>query len=181
MTPQQLADAVAQESPQNDANVAGKVISDYQWYFFASVDTSIEKFVEGTSVQISFPDSGTESYPATIVSVEINEDNTLAKVELVCDYTSGDVLSLEHTEAVITFKTYEGLKIPKTAIRIVDDQRGVYVKNGNIALFRVVTPIYENVTDILVPVETESGVNEVKLYDSVIVSGRDLYDGKIVS
>ena len=181
MTPQQLADAVAQESPQNDANVAGKVISDYQWYFFASVDTSIEKFVEGTSVQISFPDSGTESYPATIVSVEINEDNTLAKVELVCDYTSGDVLSLEHTEAVITFKTYEGLKIPKTAIRIVDDQRGVYVKNGNIALFRVVTPIYENVTDILVPVETESGVNEVKLYDSVIVSGRVLYDGKIVS
>src|SRR5699024_6169888 len=31
MTPQQLADAVAQESRQNDANVAGKVISDYQW------------------------------------------------------------------------------------------------------------------------------------------------------
>ena len=181
MTPQQLAEAVAQESPQNDAGVAGKVISDYQWYFFASVDSSLEKFVEGASVTLSFPDSGEESYPATIVSVEVDDASKLAKVELVCDYTSGAVLSLEHTDAVITFRTYEGLKIPKSAIRVVDDQRGVYVKNGNIARFRIVTPIYESATDILVPLETEDGVNEVKMYDSVIVSGRDLYNGKIVS
>ena len=181
MTPVQLAEAVAQESPVNDGGVAGKVIGDYQWSFFASVSASAEKFVDGASVTITFPDADSEAYPAVVTSVETDEESGLAKVELTCDYTSGAVLSLEHADAVVTFATYEGLRIPKTAIRIVDDQRGVYVKNGNIARFRVVTPIYENETYILVPVDTESGVNEVQMYDSVIVSGRDLYNGKIVS
>ncbi len=181
MMPAQLAETVAQESPANDDLTAGKVIQDYEWYFFATVDAASNRFVEGASVTISFPDASSESYPATVVGVTLDEEAGLAKVELSCDYTSGVVLSLEHTDAVITFKTYEGLLIPKSAIRIVDDQRGVYVKTGNLARFCAVTPIYESETEILVPLETEDGVNEVRMYDTVIVSGRDLYDGKIVS
>lgn len=181
MTPSQLAETAAQESPENDALTVGKVIQDYEWYFFATVDAASNRFVEGASVTISFPDVSDESYPATVVGVTLDEEAGLAKVELSCDYTSGTVLRLEHTEALITFKTYEGLLIPKSAIRIVDDQRGVYVKTGNLARFCAVTPLYESETQILVPLETEDGVNEVRMYDTVIVSGRDLYDGKIVS
>ena len=181
MTPSELQEAVAQESPENDAIVAGKVIGDYQWTFFACVSASAEKFVDGASVTLSFSDSEEDSYPAVITGVEADAETGLVKVELSCDYTSGVVLGLEHADAVITFKTYEGIRIPKSAIRIVDDQRGVYVRTGNIARFCAVTPIYENNTEILVPLTPEEGVNEVRLYDSIVLSGRDLYDGKIIS
>ncbi len=60
---------------------------------------------------------------------------------------------------------------------------GVYVKYGNLARFRRITVLYEDKKSgyILVPLNGASGAaNEVKMYDEVIVSGNNLYDGKLL-
>lgn len=60
---------------------------------------------------------------------------------------------------------------------------GVYVKYGNLARFRRITVLYEDKTSgyILVGLGGAVGTdNEVRMYDEVIVSGNDLYDGKLL-
>lgn len=60
---------------------------------------------------------------------------------------------------------------------------GVYVKYGNLARFRRITKLYEDPKTgyILVALDGALGTdNEVRMYDEIIVSGMDLYDGKLL-
>ena len=83
MTPMQLQEALQQPVQEN---CAGKIISDYRWRFFALVDAEqAEKFSEGADVTVSFPKVSQESVPASIVSIQLDEDAGIAKVELLCD------------------------------------------------------------------------------------------------
>lgn len=79
------------------------------------------------------------------------------------------------------FKTYEGIRIDKAALHIVNGQRGVYVKYGNLQRFLKITTLYENDSYILVPEDGKLGsANEVRLYDEIIVQGTNLEDGKLL-
>ena len=181
MSPAELKDALAQPSQTNDANVAGKLILDYRWRYYGLVtQKQAEKFVEGTRVEISFPNVSAESVPTTVVNVTVDEENGTAKVELLCDYINETVVTLEHEKADITFATYEGIRIDRQALHIVEGQNCVFVKYGNLVYQKNITILFENEDYILVPSKTTTGENEVKLFDEIVVRGTDLYDGKIL-
>ena len=181
MSPLDFAAAVKKPSPQCEATVAGKLIEDYKWRYFASVSIKqAAKFSEGAKVSISFAGQITNPVPATVVSIVTDEENNLAKVELVCDYINSDVVALEHTQATITFKEYEGIRIDKRALRIKDGVNGVFIKYGNVAYFRRIQILFENDTYMLVPLTVTAGENEVRLYDEIIVAGKNLEDKKIL-
>ena len=181
MSPAELKEALAQPSQTNDANVAGKLILDYRWRYYGLVtQKQAEKFVEGTRVEISFPNVSAESVPATVVNVTVDEENGTAKVELLCDYINETVVTLEHEKADITFATYEGIRIDRQALHIVEGQNCVFVKYGNLVYQKNITILFENEDYILVPSKTTTGENEVKLFDEIVVRGTDLYDGKIL-
>lgn len=60
---------------------------------------------------------------------------------------------------------------------------GVFVKYGNIARFRRVEILYENPESGYVLIAPDGSVgtdNEVRLYDEIIISGMELYDGKLL-
>ena len=64
---------------------------------------------------------------------------------------------------------------------------GVYVKYGNIARFCKIDPVDNDhplVTDsdyiLVLPKGTDGSVSQVRLYDEIIVSGQNLYDGKLL-
>ena len=81
----------------------------------------------------------------------------------------------------VDLKTYEGIRIDKAALHIVNGQRGVYVKYGNLQRFLKITTLYENDSYILVPEDGKLGsANEVRLYDEIIVQGTNLQDGKLL-
>ena len=77
----------------------------------------------------------------------------------------------------ILFSQYRGIKIPKSAIRIVDGEMGVYVKFSKLVIFKKVNPVYQDENYVILPLNVEEG-NEVELYDDIIVKGVNLYDGK---
>jgi hypothetical protein len=81
------------------------------------------------------------------------------------------------TDCEILFKQYRGIKIPKTAIHFVDGEMGVFVNYSNMVQFRKIDPMFEDENYVIVP-STPTASNQVKLYDSIIVKGRNLYDGK---
>lgn len=96
------------------------------------------------------------------------------------DYINETVVTLEHEKADITFATYEGIRIDRQALHIVEGQNCVFVKYGNLVYQKNITILFENEDYILVPSKTTTGENEVKLFDEIVVRGTDLYDGKIL-
>ena len=174
---------------------AGKVISDYEWYYYCFVDASAaERFIsedKQIEVEIDFDYTDATEIPATVVRVEEDANGGPALVVLKCDYINDETVNLRTETAQISFARYEGVCIEQSAVHIVTDEEGnqvtgVYVKYGNTVEFKRIDPIFENDHYVIVPAKTRIGSdensmkNEVLLYDEIIVSGKDLYDGKLL-
>lgn len=181
MTPAELQDALAQPAAENDPSVAGKLILDYRWHYYGLVTAKqAEKFIEGTRVELSFPNLSMDTLPATVVGVALDEENGLAKVELLCDYINGTVVTLERETAEITFATYDGIRVDREALHLVEGRPCVYVQFGNVVYRRYITILFEDEDYILISPDYVKEENEVKLFDQIIVQGSDLYDEKIL-
>ena len=81
------------------------------------------------------------------------------------------------TDCEILFRQYTGIKIPKSAIHFEGEQMGVFVNFSNLVQFKKISPVYEDENYVIVPA-VQSADNQVKMHDSIIVKGRNLYDGK---
>ena len=182
MSVAEMADALQQGAGVGEVSGAGKLVTDYKWYFYGVCTAEeSEKFEGVTSVDISFPGAAEKVLPATVESVTVDEDSGLAKFVLSCEYVGADVLSLASATARIDFESFKGVRVSAKALNIVDGEKGVYVKYGNLARFRKITVLYQDDEYILVPEGGKVGTdNEVRLFDEVIVEGTDLYDGKIL-
>lgn len=181
-TPAQLRDMLDQGLEVEREGCIGKVVTSYRWRFYGvcSLKQS-ERFKVGKKVSISFPEKAEDPLPAKIVAVDVDEDSGLAKITVECEYTGGQILTLGQQPAQIDFADYQGLRIDAQALHIVDGEKCVYVKHGNLARLRKIKIIYQNDDYILVPREGKLGTeSEVRLFDEVIVQGSDLYDGKLL-
>ena len=162
---------------------AGKIVTSYTWYFYGTCSLEEgKKFQNASSVEISFPGVAEKTLPATVESIELDEEQGLAKFVLHCEYIGADVLGLSLEEAKIDFESYEGLRVDADALHIVDGEKGVYVKYGNLARWRKIQIVYQNEEYLLVSEDGKVGTdNELRMFDEVIVEGTDLKDGKILS
>ena len=110
-----------------------------------------------------------------------DEESGLAKLVFECQTINAEILNFGQETAQIDIKTYEGIRIDKEALHIVDGARGVYVKYGNLQRFLKITTLYEDENYILIPADGAIGTdNEVRLYDEIIVQGTNLQDGKLL-
>ena len=118
---------------------------------------------------------------ATVKELTPDKETGLAKLVLECQTVNADILSLGIETARIDLKTYEGIRLDKAALHIVEGNRGVYVKYGNLQRFLKITILYEDENYILIPADGQLGTdNEVRLYDEIIVQGKNLQDGKLI-
>ncbi len=183
MPPKQMQAAMQETPSYFDSSVAGHIVTDYQWQFFTVVSSKdAEKFSEGKKLEITFPEVSGETMPVVVNSVVLEEATGLAKVELGCEYISPDILQLSMEKAEIIFSTEKGLRIEKTALRVIEGETCVYVKFGNQVYLRRVQVLVDGDPYFLIPETYEEGVNEVQLYDEVVVEsgGVELYDKKIL-
>ena len=77
----------------------------------------------------------------------------------------------------ISFRNYKGLRISQKALRILDGEKGVYVKSGYSVKFKKVDILYTGLDYYLCQIQYGSS-DQLSLFDEVIVEGTDLYDGK---
>ncbi len=181
MNAQQLYDAALTSTPEHADNIVGNIIGTHIWEFYTSVPLSeVNNFTVGYNVNISFEHIGSDKYTAQIISIEEDETAGLAKIVLQCNLVNADVLSTQHTQALIEFRQINGLRISKDALRVKDAIDGVYVLRGNIIEFCEIDILYEWDNYYLVSPVYESGKNEVRLFDEAIINGTDLYDGKLL-
>jgi multidrug efflux pump subunit AcrA (membrane-fusion protein) len=185
---------------------AGKIVSGFTWYYAGICSAKQGEKLLGqngkplsTAVEISFPGQVENSLKATVTEVEIDQDSGLARFVLSCNSINGDVLCLNRAAACISVGERSGLRVPAAAVHYLKEDGteaqtqgenyipGVYVKLGNIARFCPIDPVdadHPIITDgdyiLVLPEGTEGSVSKVRLYDEIIVSGQNLYDGKLL-
>ncbi len=181
MTPVLFRDALTTPAKKNGSDLLGKLILDYRWYYYGCVTAKqAKKFSEGARVELSFPNASSEAIPASVTGVTVDEENDIAKVELLCDHINEYVVTLEHEKAMITFAAYDGIRIDKRALHIVEGKTCVYVQFGNVVYKKNISILFEDNDYILVPYAYKEEENEIRLYDQVVVEGSDLHDEKIL-
>ena len=180
--PATLQKMLADGFPAAATDRAGQITTGFSWKFYAVCDLdTAARFDNISSVKISVPGKQNTPLSATVEEVTLDKDNGLAKIVLQCQTINAEVLSFGQETAQIDLKTYEGIRIDKEALHIVDGQRGVYVKYGNLQRFLKITTLYENDSYILIPENGKIGTDhEVRLYDEIIVQGTNLQDGKLL-
>lgn len=161
---------------------AGRIVTGFTWYFYATCTAEeASRLKEAGSVKLSVPGRVDTPLAAAVSEVTVDAEKDVAKVKLECQSVNAQVLALGLVRARVDLHTYEGIRIDKDALHIVNGQNGVYVKYGNLQRFRRITKLYEDENYILVPEDGEVGSdNEVRLYDEVIVEGSNLQDGKLM-
>lgn len=183
MPPYEMQQALLQDPVLYGPDVIGHIVSDYKWHFFAVVPLKdAVKFVPGDkSLKISFPNLSEEAMPVRVQSVDLDEVNGLAKVEILCERISPDLLQLNNEKVEIVFRTEKGIRVDKDALHInKEGVKGVFVRFGNMAVFKPIRILMEDEKYLLVSNEIEKGINELALFDEIIVdSGEvELFDGK---
>ena len=174
-----LSERLQQEIPTTGSDLAGRIVTGFSWRFYGVCDLDTAARFDGvTSVKIRVPGKQDEALDATVTELAADETAGLAKITLECRTINADVLRLGREDAEIVLNTYEGIRVSKRAMHIVDGERGVYVKYGSLQRFRRIAVLFEDENYLLLDPEAED--NEVRLYDEIIVEGPNLQDGGLV-
>lgn len=162
------------------SNVIGKIVPDYEWYIAATVSLNDSlQYKEGQSVKLLTNVKSATELTATVKQINISEESETAVLLFACSDMNSELANMRNISMTVVNKEYSGLRIPKKALRVVDSQKGVYVKTGMQIKFVPVEIVYRNDDYIICEKQNENS-DCLKLYDNVVVKGRNLYDGKIV-
>lgn len=184
LKPENIKKLMKADPEEVSEKVIGRVSSDFDWYLLCTLASDKAKTLKsGDTVTIELPYSAVSSVEAKVVSKSKASDGKETAVVFKCNRMNSYIASLRKEQAEILLKTYTGLKVPAEAVTTdKNGNEGVYVLEGNIARFKKLRTVYSE-EDYLISSETaEEGEKGsfVKLYDAIILGGKDLYDGKIL-
>lgn len=163
-----------------DKNVVGKIVSDYEWYIAAEVSLNDSmNYKVGDSLEIHTTVKSSKVLPVTVEKINISKNDAKAVIIFACNEMNTELASMRSGPMTVVSKTYSGLKVSRKALRKLDSNKtGVYVISGMQAKFVEVEIIYSN-DEFMICKKNEADGN-LKLYDQVVVKGKNMYDGKIV-
>lgn len=163
-----------------DKNVVGKIVSDYEWYIAAEVSLNDSmNYKVGDSLEIHTTVKSSKVLPVTVEKINISKNDAKAVIIFACNEMNTELASMRSGPMTVVSKTYSGLKVSRKALRKLDSNKtGVYVISGMQAKFVEVEIIYSN--DEFMICKKNDADGNLKLYDQVVVKGKNMYDGKIV-
>ena len=187
----EMISAAPNESLKNSN--AGKIITDFWWYILCPIDKSLCTELEpGETYELIFPHSSEQRITFTLEQKisQTDRDTAVLVFKTLAEPENFDFTRSQ--EIQIIKRSYTGLKIPKSSLRILDGREGVYVLKGTEVIFKRVERIFESegyyLIDTVAPELKNQSENEsieeeydyLALYDAVITKGKDLYNGKVV-
>ena len=178
ITVEKLAEMLDNQDQNEPSNLVGKLITSYDWKFAVLVDTrKVELFEQNPWVNIIFSTMPDREVPAQVEKIVTDGQGDKSVIVLSGDTMTEEISVTRFDDVQIQFTKYSGLKVPKEAIRVENEIKGVYVVIGDAAVYRKLDIIYETAEFAVSRIHWEDG-SYLKLYDSVIVEGKDLYDNK---
>jgi len=157
----------------------GKVIKSFDWYFCAVADTAdLVGLKNGRSIDVTLKDSSRVLKCEIVKGVGDSAGSGQTVLVLKCNELNGDLTSLRLEDIQIRVHKYEGIKVPAEAVHVVNNEKGVYALVSSVVQWRKADVLYtgDNYVILSYDKEAEGGI---KLYDQIIVQGKELYDGKV--
>lgn len=175
------------------ASHVGKLILGDSWYYAASLRASeIKAIREAGSVSLRFSRDVARDLDVTVQSVGW-EENGRSVVVFQGKYDLAQLTLLRQQSAEIILNTMTGIRVPQEALRVVPrtvtgedggetevQTTGVYCLVGVKAVFKPVTVLYSGEGFVLVRPASTERKRVFRAGDEVIVTARDLFDGKVV-
>lgn len=163
-----------------ESNVVGKIVSDYEWYIAAKVNINDSlKYKVGDQLTVRTLLRSNPELEVEVAAINLSETAESAVVIFSCDQMSKELASMRTGPMTVVNAVHSGLKVSKSALRVVDSQTGVYVVSGITLNFVPVEVLYSN-EDYMICKQEQSTSEVLRLYDEVVVKGKKLYDGKVV-
>lgn len=168
--------ALLRESREPQDTALCKLVYGNYWYYAALVeDQEAQRLRRGGAATLRFGRYYGQELRMTVEWISPAEDGYRA-VCFTCDTNLADVLSMRQQEAELIFSQESGLRIPRQALRVGEEGGTfVYVQTGLRAEAKAVE-LVRDLGDYYV-VRGES----LHAGDEVIVSGKGLFDGKVVA
>lgn len=161
-------------------NAIGKIIRGSTWYYVTALPASELKDVkEGSYVQLLFARDVYDQIEMRVERVGQNEAGYRLLV-LSCSQYMQNVTLLRQQSADVVFNSYQGLRVPKDAVRVDEaGKTGVYTLEGATARWKPITILHDNGESYVVELDKTSTAN-LWPGDEVIIHAKNLYDGKVV-
>lgn len=174
-----LRSYIAEAETAAQTDYLGKLITSFEWYFCAAVPAdSVTMLKNGGTMDVVISGSD-EIYKCKIVSgaePELGSDETV--LVLSCDNMNSDIASLRLADIQIRVHSYTGIRMPAEAVHINNGEKGVYALVASVVEWRKADIIYTGDNYVILSYNPdESG--GIKLYDQVIIQGKELQDGKV--
>ena len=198
LTPSQFSEL---EPDTSVSSTVGKLILGDTWYYAAVMDQEEAQLLqESGSLQLRFAKGIGQDLDVSLTRVSEPEDGQVVAVFRGNTYLS-ELTLLRRQSAEVIHETESGIRVPIEAVRLVEEtvtgedgtettvsRTGVYCIVGLEARFKPVDVVYQNEEFALVRSSLEgadgmtTAQEEIRLRegDEVIVTARDLYDGKII-
>ncbi len=190
ITPEFLDDM----KPENagDDKTVGKLVSDYTMYIAASVSINDSlSFKVGDKLVINTSLKSNPELDVEVHDINVSHASDRAVIIFSCQEMSGELSSMRTDTMTVVKKKYSGLKVGSKALRVSTQTvtnadgtqsektvTGVYIVNGVTAEFVPVNIVYTYDNYALCEIISEDG--NLRLYDEVIVKGKNIYEGKII-
>ena len=207
LTPDMLEDMTCQDyrdlpAATSGGGSVGKMIYGTEWYYVTLMRTDdMGSLKVGDSVTLRFQTGLDRDLTMTVERISDEDSGQRLVVFSSSRYLNLTTL-LRHQNAQIIFDSYTGIRVPRSAVRIlwedVTDEDGevvyrtdgtpeqeqvvgVYCLWGTTARFKPVEVVWQGEDYILVtPAEGTTGTRVLRDGDQVITAAEDLYDGKVI-
>lgn len=164
----------------------GKLCTEFEWYIVSECTRdSLRYFTKGSYYTVGFPYNNDVSIRMELVNVysEIGNDRVLVV------FRSGTIpedFSFRRMQPIeVVRSSHTGYKVPISASRLVDGVQGVYILDSNMVVFKKIDILLELDGYYIVAerdIENDPDYrNKLALYDQIVVSGKGLYVGKMIS
>lgn len=153
----------------------GKLVYGIKWYYAALMDQEDCQYIKtGQRIRVLFGSYYSESLYMTLESISPPENGKCAVV-FSGERSLADVLTLRRQNAELIFAEESGLRVPRKAMHVDDDRKTfVYVRTG-LQAERKDVAIIRDMGDFYIVKS-----NELKEGDDIIISAKNLSDGKVV-
>ena len=192
MTPSQLNTVKADETV---ASQTGKLILGDCWYYAVTMSAEQTEALRdaGGSMTLRFAKGVEQDQTVTLYAVGPEEQGRVV-VTFRGEYNLAQLTLLRRQSAQLIRRTVAGIRVPNEALRAANtkvDQEGnrttteglgVYCVVGMEARFKPVEVVYSGDGFVLVRSAAASDQESLRLRpgDEIIISAKDLYDGKVV-
>ncbi len=167
----------------------GKVITSTKWYYAAIVPEDVSEYISsGDTVTVNF-DGSAGAQEMQVQSISAPDENGEVLAVFSSDRALAETTLLREQNVEVAYATHEGLRIPAHALRADQETGalGVYRLSGAQAEWVEVELLYSGRDYYLVRSvqrEDASQLEQAQVLregDEIIVRGKGLHDGKVIS